>query len=306
MAGFTTVRDCGGQGFCNISARDSIAKGDFPGARIFTCGGGLSSTGGHGDTHFSPYLTSSLGFGAVDSPDAARKAVRYNIKYGAEFIKVMATGGVMSLGTTVGAQQFTLDELKAITEVAKMYGVHTAAHAHGTSGIKDAARAGITSIEHGMMMDDEAVDLFCQHGTYHVPTIIAAERIVTCGNEMGLKPWMISKAQQVLDRHEWGVREGLKRGVKFSFGTDAGTPSNFHGKQGYEFELMLKFGFNVTQTLVAATKTNSELLQLNDKLGSVEKGKLADIVAFKKSPYDDITIMKDCAFVMKEGVVYKQ
>ncbi|MBQ1270334.1 MAG: amidohydrolase family protein [Clostridia bacterium] len=306
MAGFTTVRDCGSKGFTNVSVRNAIAQGKFPGSRIFASGGGISSTGGHADDHFSPYLKNTLGIGPCDGPYEARKAARYNLKYGADFIKVMATGGVMSLGTTVGSQQLTQDEMNAICEIARMYGVHTAAHAHGTEGIKAAARAGITSIEHGMMLDDEAIELFLEHGTYHTPTIIAAERIIVCGEKMGLQTWMIDKAKQVYEHHEWGVREGMRLGVKHTFGTDAGTPSNFHGKQTYEFELMTKFGFTPAQTLIAATKTNAELLSSYDKFGSVEAGKLADIVAFKKDPLEDITVMKECAFVMKEGVVYKQ
>lgn len=216
----------------------------------------------------------------------------------------MATGGVMSLGTTLGAQQLTVDELEAIVEIANMYGVHTAAHAHGTEGIKNAARAGITSIEHGMMLDEEAIEIFLEKGTYQTPTIIAAERIIVCGPEMGLADWMIDKAKQAYERHEWGIREGLRLGVKHSFGTDSGTPSNPHGKQAYEFELMVKFGFSPVQALQAATKTNAELLRA-DKLGAVAPGKFADIVAFKGNPLEDIRVMKECAFVMKEGVVYK-
>lgn len=305
LAGFTTVRDCGSQGFVNVSVKKAVASGKFAGSRVFASGNGISSTGGHADNHFSPYISTNMGIGPADGPYEARRLARYNLKYGADFIKVMATGGVMSLGTTVGSQQLTQDELDAICEIARMYGVHTAAHAHGTDGIKAAARAGITSIEHGMMLDQEAIDLFLEHGTYHTPTIIAAERIITCGPDMGLQGWMVDKAKQVYEHHEWGIREGLRQGVKHTFGTDAGTPSNFHGKQGYEFELMVGFGFTPVQTLIAATKTNSELLGASDKFGSIEAGKLADIVAFKGDPLANIRIMKDCAFVMKEGTVYK-
>ncbi|NLT57659.1 MAG: amidohydrolase family protein [Clostridiales bacterium] len=303
-AGFTTVRDCGGNGFINISARKAVASGQFPGSRIYACAGSITSTGGHGDTHYNPYLHSTLSSQPCDSPDECRKMSRYYIKHGADFIKVLATGGVMSRGTTLGAQQLTFEELSAVVEIANMYGVHTAAHAHGTEGIKAAARAGITTIEHGMILDDEAIDIFCEKGTYQVPTIIAAERIITCGPEMGLADWMMDKAKQALDRHHWGLQEGLKRGVKYCFGTDAGTPSNFHGKQGYEFELMVQCGFTPMQALVAATKTNAGMLK-NDKLGAVAAGKFADIVAFEANPLEDITTMKNCVFVMKEGEVYK-
>jgi len=211
----------------------------------------------------------------------------------------------MSRGTTVGSQQMTSDELEAVVEIANMYGIHTAAHAHGTAGIKAAARAGITSIEHGMMLDDEALDIFCEKGTYHPPTIIAAERIVVEGPKHGLVPWMVDKAKQVLDRHEWGIREGLKRGVRFSFGTDSGTPFNFHGKQAYEFELMERFGFTPVQALTAATKTNAALLGVSDQLGRVAKGYLADLCAFRLNPLENVRALRDCAFVMKEGRICK-
>ena len=306
LAGFTTVRDCGGEEYINHSIRDGIARGDIPGPRVFSSGRCITSTGGHADSHFGPDVESArLGGLRVDGPYEARRAARLNLKYGCDFIKVMATGGVMSRGTTVGSQQLTQDELEAVVEIARMYGVHTAAHAHGTAGIKAAARAGITSIEHGMMLDDECIDLFCEKGTYHTPTISAAERIITEGPKHGLAPWMVDKAKQVYERHEWGVREGLRRGVRHSFGTDAGTPYNFHGKQGYEFELMTRFGFTPAGTLVAATRTNAALLGMEDRLGQVKSGYIADLCAFEGDPLADITAMTRCAFVMKDGTIYK-
>lgn len=306
LAGFTTIRDCGGAEYINHSVRDAIARGDLTGPRVFSAGRCITSTGGHADSHFSPYISDLRHDGiVVDGADKARRAARFNLKYGCDFIKVMATGGVMSRGTTVGSQQLTLDELKAVVEIARMYGVHTAAHAHGTEGIKAASRAGITSVEHGMMMDDEALDLFCENGTYHTPTIIAAERIITEGPKHGLVPWMVDKAKQVYERHEWGIREGLRRGVRHTFGTDAGTPFNFHGRQAYEFELMQSFGFTPAQALTAATRTNAELLRMSDRLGRVAPGFCADLCAFRGDPLADLRVMKDCAFVMKDGVVYK-
>ena len=306
-AGFTTLRDCGANDFNDVSVRNSINKGEFIGPRLLVCGFSMGSTGGHSDSHYAPQLVEATPkHHIIDGVDSAYHAARYNIKYGADFLKFMSTGGVMSFGTTVGAQQLTFEEMRAIIEIADMYGIHTATHAHGTNGIKCAVRAGVTSVEHGMILDDEAIELMLEHGTYLTPTIIAAERIVANGETGGMAPWMVDKARQVLSRHEASFRKCLERGVKIAFGTDSGTPYNFHGKQGYEFELMTKFGFTPAQTLMAATKTNAELLSSFDKFGSVDAGKLADIVAFKRNPLEDITVMKECAFVMKEGVVYKQ
>ena len=306
LAGFTTLRDAGSSSFLDVALRDAIARGEFMGPRMVVSGVCLGSTGGHADDHYAPGMTPSRESCAIfDGPDGARRAARHTLKYGADFIKFMATGGVMSLGTTVGAQQLTFDEMKAICEIADLYGVHTATHAHGTSGIKDAIRAGVTSVEHGMMIDDEGIDLLLQHGTYLTPTIIAAERIIVNGVEAGIAPWAVAKAQSVLDHHRHSLQKCLKRGAKISFGTDAGTPYNFHGKQAYEFELMVSFGFTPIQALTAATLTNSHLIRMSDKIGTIEPGKLADIAAFAGDPTEDIKAMTDCRFVMKGGVVYK-
>lgn len=306
MAGFTTLRDCGSSQFNSVSVRNSINKGEFIGPRLTVCGKSMGSTGGHSDSHYSPDLVEATPKQhVIDGVASAYHAARYNIKYGADFLKFMATGGVMSFGTTVGAQQLTFEEMKAICEIADMYGIHTATHAHGTNGIKAAVRAGVTSVEHGMILDDEAIELMLEHGTYLTPTIIAAERIVANGETGAMAPWMVDKARQVLSRHEAGFRKCLERGVKISFGTDSGTPYNFHGKQGYEFELMNRFGMKVEDILVAATKTNSELLRRNHEIGTLEAGKYADIVAFEKSPMDDVKTMTNCVFVMKGGAVIK-
>ena len=306
MAGFTTLRSCGDMGYAAIAVRDAINKGKQWGPRIMAPGSPISTTGGHADSHYNPYISESIQPGAVgDGPDELKKCVRMNIKHGADCIKFMATGGVMSRGTTVGAQQMTYEEMKAICDTAKMYGLITATHAHGTSGIKDAIRAGVTSVEHGMMMDEECIRLMKEHGTTLVPTIIAAERIIVKGAEIGTPDWAIAKAKQVYARAKWGFQRCMEEGIPIAFGTDSATPYNFHGKQAYEFELMMGWGMTTLQALTAATKTASELIRKNDTIGSLEKGKFADIAAFDGDPTEDIKAMTRCCFVMKDGVVYK-
>ena len=307
MAGFTSVRTCGDMGYSDVAIRNAINRGDFAGPRMMVAGSNLSSTGGHSDTHYNPYLHEESVHSGVagDGPNEMVKLVRNNIKHGVDFIKFMATGGVMSLGTTVGAQQMSYEEMKAICDTAKMYGMITATHAHGTSGIKDAIRAGVTSVEHGMMMDEEGIQLMKEHGTTLVPTIIAAERIIVKGKEAGTPDWAIAKAKQVYDRAHWGFTRCMEEGIPIAFGTDSGTPYNFHGKQGYEFELMVGWGMTPLQALTAATKTASELLRKQDEVGSIEAGKYADVVAFDGDPTEDIKVMTNCTFVMKGGEVYK-
>ena len=307
MAGFTSVRTCGDMGYSDVAIRNAINRGDFAGPRMMVAGSNLSSTGGHSDTHYNPYLHEVEVHSGVagDGPTEMVKLGRTNIKHGVDFIKFMATGGGMSLGTTVGAQQMSYEEMKAICDTAKMYGMITATHAHGTSGIKDAIRAGVTSVEHGMMMDEEGIQLMKEHGTTLVPTIIAAERIIVKGKEAGTPDWAIAKAKQVYDRAHWGFTRCMEEGIPIAFGTDSGTPYNFHGKQAYEFELMVGWGMTPLQALTAATKTASELLRKQDEVGSIEAGKYADVVAFDGDPTEDIKVMTNCTFVMKGGEVYK-
>ena len=307
MAGFTSVRSCGDMGFLDVALRNAIDRGDYAGPRLMVCGSPISSTGGHADTHYSPYLEEDVVLQglAADGPDEMRKAARYNIKHGADYIKFMGTGGVMSLGTTVGAQQMSYEEMKAICDTAKMYGMITAVHAHGTQGIKDAIRAGVTSVEHGMLMDEEGIALMKEYGTTLVPTLIAAERIVVKGKEIGSPDWMVAKAKQVFEEATKNFKRCLEENIPIAFGTDAATPFNFHGKQTYEFELMCKYGMTPAQALTAATKTASELMRKQDSIGSVEPGKFADIAAFDGDPMQDITAMNHCCFVMKGGEVYK-
>lgn len=304
--GFTTIRDEGAFGYSDIAVRDAINAGKIVGPRMMVSGVAIGTTGGHCDSHLSPYITGSHSLGTiVDSPDAARAAVRKNFKYGADQVKVMATGGVLSFGDDPNASEFTFEEMKAILDIANMKGRISSAHAHGAEGIKIAVKAGITSIEHGMLMDDECIELMAEHGTYLVPTIIAAATIVENGVAAGMAQWAVDKAALVLANHKENLRKCREAGIKICFGTDAGTSFNYHGKQTREFELMVEYGFTPAQVLIAATKTNATMMRWNDRIGTLEVGKLADVVAFDKSPLEDIKVMNDVSFIMKDGVVYK-
>ncbi len=306
MAGFTTLRSVGDPGFVDVALRNAINRGEVVGPRLSVSGPCLGTTGGHADSHYNPYITETIAMGNIaNGPAEFMHAARYNIKHGVDLIKFMSTGGVMSLGTTVGAQQMTFEEMKAVCDVANMYGVHTATHAHGTEGIKAAVKAGVTSVEHAMILDDECIEEMAKRGTFLVPTVIAAERIIEKGPEMGVADWAVAKAKQVMATHKEGFNKARKAGVKIAFGTDAATPQNFHGKQGYEFVLLKDFGMTALEALTAATKTASELLRKDKEIGSVTAGKFADIVAFDEDPRDNIETMMNCTFVMKDGTVYK-
>ena len=307
MAGFTSIRDEGAFRFTDVAVRDSINKGLVIGPRMLVSGEPLTATGGHGDSHLAPYVTGATSLGlVVNSTSQGRKGARLNFKYGADQLKIMATGGVMSLGDDPKCSEMSLEEMKAIIDVAKARGRITSAHAHGSDGIKIAVRAGITSIEHGMLMDEECVELMASHGTYLVPTIIAAKAIVDKGVAGGLAPWMVEKGQMVLSGHKENLRKCRAAGVKVGFGTDAGTCFSYHGTQTVEFGLMVDFGFTPAQTLVAATRTNAQMMKWDDRVGTLETGKLADIVAFDRSPLEDIQVMNQVSFVMKDGLVCKK
>jgi len=306
MAGFTTIRDEGGPYFCDIALKKAINDGLVTGPRMFVAGLGLTATGGHGDSHFAPYIeNASMGI-VINGEDEARKAARTNFKYGADHLKICATGGVASFGDEPGAIELTFEEMKAALDIANAKGRTSSAHAHGAKGIKMAIQAGVTSIEHGMLIDDEAMEMMKEHGIYLIPTIIAAYRIIEEGKKGALPLWMVEKAEKCLNKHGENLKKMLKMGIKIGFGTDAGCPFDYHGEQAFEFELMMRFGFTPIQALLSATKINAELLRKQDVLGTIEVGKLADIIAFDSSPLENIQIMTKCSFVMKDGIVYKQ
>jgi imidazolonepropionase-like amidohydrolase len=307
MAGFTTVRDCGGSGV-NISLRNAVNAGTVVGPRIFAAGKSIATTGGHADpTNGSRKdLMGDPGpkEGVINGPDDARQAVRQRYKDGSDFIKITATGGVLSVAKDGSGPQFTQEEVSAIVEAAKDYGFHTAAHAHGAEGMKRAVLAGITTIEHGTLMTDEVMELMKQKGTYHVATIIAGRSAAEYAKIPGYyHPLVVPKALEIGSKISENFAKSYKKGVKIAFGTDAGVFP--HGENAREFGYMVEAGMPSIEALLSAMQVNANILGMGDKIGSVEAGKLADIVAVNENPVSNIKTMEKVTFVMKDGVIYK-
>lgn len=308
MAGFTTVRDLGGSGV-NIALRNAINKGQVKGPRIFTAGKAIGTTGGHADptNGFRKDLMGDPGpvEGVVNSEEDGKKAVRQRYKDGADLIKITATGGVLSLAKNGQNPQFTESEIKAIVETARDYGFTVAAHAHGAEGMKRAIRAGVTSIEHGTLMDDEAIELFKKYGTWYVPTITAGQSVADSAKKPGYYPDVVAKkALEIGPQLLATFARAYKAGVRIAFGTDAGVYK--HGQNWKEFEYMIEGGMPAMQAIKAATLNAAELLGMKDQLGSIEVGKLADIVAVDGDPLTDPKAFGKVIFVMKDGVVYRK
>jgi imidazolonepropionase-like amidohydrolase len=307
MAGFTTVRDLGGSGV-NIALRNAINKGLIPGPRIFTAGKSLATTGGHADPT-NGRKNDLMGDpgpkdGVVNSEEDARKAVRQRYKNGADLIKITATGGVLSVAKNGQNPQFTLEEIRAITDMAKDYGFHVAAHAHGDEGMKRAVLGGVTTIEHGTLMSEETMELMKEHHTFLVPTITAGEEVMANAKVEGYFPAVIAqKAAEIGPISKQNFYKAYRKGVPIAFGTDAGVFR--HGENAREFVYMAEAGMPVMEILKAATVTNAGILDLADTLGQLREGFLADIVAVEANPLDDVATLKNVLFVMKEGEVYK-
>jgi imidazolonepropionase-like amidohydrolase len=307
MAGFTTVRDLGGRGV-NIALRNAINQNTVVGPRIFTAGKSIATTGGHADptNGYRLDMTGDPGpkEGVVNGADDARKAVRQRYKDGADLIKITATGGVLSIAKDGSGPQFTDEELMVIIQTAKDYGMHTAAHAHGAEGMKRAVLAGITTIEHGTKMSEEVMDLMIKKGTYYVPTISAGKFVAAKAKEPGYyHPLVVPKALEIGPQIQETFSKAYKRGVKIAFGTDAGVFP--HGDNGKEFTYMVEAGMPAMEAIKSATVVSAEILQMSDKIGTLEVGKLADIVATDENPLQQIKTMERVSFVMKDGVVIK-
>lgn len=303
QAGFTTMRNLGATGFTDVALRDAINDGDIPGPRLFVSGPALGITGGHCDNNLLPRDYNVRGEGVADGPWATRAKVRENIKYGADLIKFCATGGVLSKGTKVGAQQYTLEEMQAVVDEAHSRGVTVAAHAHGTSGIKAAIIAGVDSVEHASFLDREAIRLAKKHDTILSMDVYVTEHILSRGEKAGILPESLEKERKVGGRQRESFRSAVEAGVQMVFGSDAAAYP--HGQNGRQFSRMVRFGMTPMQALQAATINSARLLRQQDRLGSISPGKLADIVAVPGNPLEDISVMERVLFVMKDGEVYK-
>ena len=307
MAGFTTVRDVGSRDSIDVGLRNAIANGKIAGPRMLVSVHAIGATGGHCDEGgYRQGLFPETGpwVGVINGADQAREAVRLAHKYGADIIKTCATGGVLSLTDDVDTPQLTQEELNAIVDEAHALRRKTAAHAHGAEGAKRAIRAGIDSIEHGSFMDDEALDMMKQRGTYLVPTLIAGESLKEKMEKgLYLPPAIAAKARAAVAARTQMFQHAVAKGVKIGFGTDAAVYP--HGHNAEEFHLMVNLGMKPIDALRSAASADAELLGLADKIGTLQTGKLADVVAVPGDPAENIRRTEQVFFVMKEGVIYK-
>jgi imidazolonepropionase-like amidohydrolase len=305
--GFTTVRDVGAMGYGNIALRQAIDDGLVPGPRVYAAGHSLSVPGGHGDSYYRPEVRVQRD-GLINGPEEARRAVRELVKMRADVIKLLVTGGVMTDGSDVGVLQWAPDELQAAIAQAHQLGRRVAGHCHGAAGVKEAIQAGLDTVEHGTLLDDEAVALMRQHGTYYVPTLVAPFHICAGGTASGIPAYAVEKSRLVMERHKASVRQAHEAGVKIAMGTDCGTPFNVAGKNALELELLTQNGLSPAAALMASTRVAAEAIGIADRAGTLEPGKWADVILVRGDPLADIRVLQraECiAQVIKAGKVVK-
>ena len=309
QAGFTGVRDVGSQPFFAVDLRKAIDAGDFPGPRVVASGPAISITGGHGDMNgFAPPVQNMMypaehDYEIADGPEEVRHVVRAQVKFGVDVIKILATGGVLSAGDKPGAEQMTYDEMKMAVDEAHHAGRKVAAHAHGTEGIKDAVRAGVDSIEHGSLIDAEGIEMMKAHGTYLVADIYNDDYILGKAVEFGLPRENVDKERMVGRLQRENFAKAVAAGVKIAFGTDAGVYP--HGDNAKQFHYMVKYGMTPAGAIRAATSSAADLIGRAQDVGTLEKGKYADLIAVTVSPLDHVEVLEHVSFVMKGGKVYK-
>jgi len=302
-AGFTTIRNVGAKGYADVALRDAINAGDVPGPRMLVSGPALSITGGHCDNNLLPFDYHATSDGAADGVEAVQHKTREIIKYGADLIKICATGGVLSKGDNPQHSQYTLEEMKAIVADAHRLGRKVAAHAHGAQGILWATMAGVDSIEHGSYIDDAAIAEMKKNGTYLVPTLYLMDWFFENAERIGTPPDLIAKGREVMPAARKNVARAFAAGVKVGFGTDAAVYP--HGLNAREFAVYVKMGMTPLQAIQTATINDADLLGWSDKVGTIEPGKWADIIAVDGDPLADVTTLERVKFVMKGGEVVK-
>jgi imidazolonepropionase-like amidohydrolase len=306
-AGFTSVRDVGTfRAFVDVALRDAIEAGDVLGPRMLCAGAYVTSSGGGGDvTGLAPDVDAvvprDLRFGVANSPDEVRRVVREILHGGADFIKVIATGAVLTEGTVPSAPEFSEAEIRAAVEEAALYETHVAAHAHGAEGIKRAVRAGVRSIEHGSLMDDESIALMAEHGTFLVADVWMGDWSIEQGEREGWSPDVMRKLRETTDVQREGFARAVEAGVRIAFGTDSGTYP--HGMNAKQFASMVKYGMTPLEAIRSATVVAAELLGWRDRVGALEPGLFADLIAVEGDVMNDVDLLTDVAFVMKGGRV---
>jgi imidazolonepropionase-like amidohydrolase len=303
LAGITTIRDVGAIGYTDVAVRDAINDGEIPGPRILASGPALGITGGHCDDNMLAPEFDHSADGVADGVAGVRKAVRRNIKYGVDVIKFCGTGGVFSKGDTPGAQQYTFQEMQALIEEAHMAGRKVAVHAHGAAGIKTAIRAGVDTVEHASLIDDEGLQLAKRAGVYLTMDIYNTDYTQSEGPKRGELEEFLRKDREVAEVQRENFRKAVKAGIKLTFGTDAGVYP--HGDNAKQFAIMVRYGMTPMQAIQAATRNSADALGLKDKTGVIATGLAADIIAVKRDPLADIRALEQVDFVMKAGQVYK-
>lgn len=303
-AGFTTVRNVGAGGFTDVALRDAIEQGLVPGPRMLVSGPALGITGGHCDNNLLPYEFHHQADGVADGVEGVQHKVREVIKYGADLIKICATGGVLSKGDDPRASQYSLEEMKAIVADAHRLGRKVAAHAHGAQGILWASEAGVDSIEHGSYIDDAAISMLKSKGTYLVPTLYLTQWLSENMTKIGMPEMYAAKERAIIPIVRQNLKKAFEAGVKVAFGTDAAVYP--HGLNAHEFAVYVQLGMSPLQAIQTATVNAADLLGWSDRVGSIDTGKFADIIAVNGDPTKDVTLLQSPVFVMKGGVVYKQ